>query len=370
MAHSEVVSAYDLLRSYLNTKFQDQVDHPVDMTPLTADELYGPNLVLFQYSNTHLYAHLRVPIYLGHDLFTMYAITILPVPFHTNSLSSVGYTQLKISEDRLAINPAYNTYVAFKQTDVAQCTASEKYIMCDFPLAVTHSETGSCLNNIWQDSDVTLLKKLCTFMAFPATPVPSHVSELEPNTFVVSTTYPNYHISCNGSVTTRTTQCAFCIVKIPSACRLSTRDLSIYSKMMGDNSSIIIETHAVNLPLALAFNLSVGHLSASFAHAAPLVLHLPDLLSSNDTALPFSARELREGIELQTMALAIQKFERLQATKWARDSLNALTHPTVLIMMLLIEIFIMGVLGVLGRKVYVLTRLAAMARHVDAGVIK
>ena len=104
------------------------MDHPVDMTPLTAEEFYGPNLAIFQYSSTHLYAHLRVLIYLGHDVFTIYTMTTHPLPFDTNLTNFVWYTRLELPLDRWAVNTWYDSYVSFQQADISQCNPSKNYI--------------------------------------------------------------------------------------------------------------------------------------------------------------------------------------------------------------------------------------------------
>lgn len=123
---------------------------------------------------------------------------------------------------------------------------------------------------------------------------------------------------------------------------------------MGDNTSMIIETHAINLPLAMAFNLSVSHLSANFEHSAPLEIRIPSLKADIFDKLPFSDQELQDGVDLKAMALAIQKYDDLGAQKWTSESLNAMSNPILIIILFVLEVLMFCILGYLARKVYLL----------------
>lgn len=353
VSQAAVSKAYSNMTTFLEQQFNGTDHEGTTLTPLTEQELYSPCLVTFMYTENHLFAHLRVPTFHPRDRLHLYSVDIMPLPFHTNNVSALGYTILKEQPNRFAISPLVGTHVSFDLSKIAHCSNALSYLICDFPMATRPSGFDTCLSAIFEGNNLKQIHKLCTFMAFPTKTTPSTAVSLGSNKFAISTAFNSYSITCKTGTSMLRTPCGFCIVSLPPACSLSLEDLQIASTPMGLNKSLIVETHAVNLPLALAFDLPVTQLSAAFAHTAPIVLDLPKLSLKDLHKLPFSKGSLEQGVEITAMAAAIQQYDKMSAAHRASvEFVNTVSNPVTNTVLLIFNVFVAIALGIMVRKMY------------------
>lgn len=367
VSQADARAAYRNMSLFLGERFNGTDHEGISLTPLTEQELFDTGLVTFMYTREHLYAHLRVPTFHPREKMQLYSVDIMPVPFHTNNASAPGYTILQINSDRFAQAPLVGHHVSFTAGKIAHCTDSRHYIMCDFPLATRPAKFGTCMSSIFQGDQITDIQKLCTFKAFPKAHTPSTAVSLGNNNFALSTGFESYTTVCRANTAIRKKPCGFCIVSLPPACTLSLPDLQISSTPMGVNRSLIVETHAVNLPLALAFDISVEELNAAFTHTAPIALDLPSLSMDKLDALPFSQQDLDQGVDLTAMATAIQEFDKLSAAHRASKAfVTTVSNPITNTVVLIINILIILALIVVSKKLWTMsTTLAALHQAVS-----
>lgn len=357
VSQAEISKAYVNMTLFLEEHFNNTDHEGTTLTPLTEQELFGSGLTTFMYTATHLFAHLRVPTYHPRERLHLYSVDIMPVPFHTHNVSALGYTMLDEKPNRFALAPLVGSHVSFDHSKIAHCTDLRHFLICDFPMATRPAGFDTCFSAIFEGNNITKIQNLCSFKAFPTKTTPSVAISLGNNNFAIATAFESYSVKCQTSISTLRTPCGFCIVSLPPACSLSLTDLEIASTPMGLNRSMVIETHAVNLPLALAFELPVTDLSAAFAHTAPIVLDLPVLSLKQTHKLPFTKEALQQGVELTAMAAAIQQYDKMSAAHRATvDFVNTVSNPITNTVILIFNICLAIIMGIIIKKVFGISR--------------
>jgi len=356
VSQRDVSSAYSNMSRFLEQQFNGTAHEGTTLTPLTEQELYGNGLATFMYTRSHLYAHLRVPTFHPRERMHLYSIEIMPVPFHTNNVTHLGYTALNEKSNRFAIAPLMGNHATLDLDVIAHCLDSRHYIMCDFPFATRPASFHTCMSAIFEGTQIHKIHQLCSFTAFPKQPTPSTAVSLGNNQFAIATAFESYSIKCNTGSSIKRTPCGFCIVSLPPACTLILKDLIIPSTPMGNNRSLIVQTHAVNLPLAMAFSLPVSGLDAAFTHTAPIALDLPILSPNELDDLPFSEQDMQQGVDLVAMASAVQQYDRMSAAHKASEKLiRTLSNPITNSVLLFLNICIVIAMVITCRKLWRMT---------------
>lgn len=361
VSQAEASSAYRNLTTFLEQHFNGTDQEGTTLTPLTEQELYEKGLVTFMFTEDHLYAHLRVPTFHPRDRFKLFSVYRLPLPFHTNNVSALGYTILNENSDRFAVSELLGTHISFDHGMIAQCTNTKGYLLCDFPMAVRPATYDTCFSAIFTGTNIPLIQKLCNFKGFPTRNTPSTAVSLGDNKFAIATSFDSYTVKCKVNTKEQRTPCGFCIVSLPPACTLSLRDLEISSTPLGQNRSFVIETHAVNLPLALAFDLPIKDIKANFEHNAPIKIDVPRLSMDEVHKLPFTRESLQQGVDIIALATAVQQYDKMNAAhKASLQFVNTVSNPVTNTVVLIINVLLAIVVVFVVTKVYRMSRTLAV----------
>ena len=335
--------------------FIDSMHLQHDIEPFPVHDVLNLEITAFKYSDTNLYIHVNVPLIGRSNTFSLWRMHAFPVPFHTNDPSQEGFTKVVNQETFLGINDKESLFVELSKSDVAMTEKYGKYIFAKTIFTIRPMSNSTCLSAMWRN-DMAYIK-LCRIMAFPLIPAPDFALALYKNVYALSISSLTVELTCMADTKLTVAPCALCIVKIPCGCTLRTKQIYVQSSFMACNNetALTVLLHPLNLPVAMAFNMSVHAWDLDDGHNVPISLDLPNFTKIFNEMPGFSKEDVAKGIELSALAAAVVAQDNLVAAKFDWDSLgDTLANPAVFAAIFIIQILTLAALTYVFFRVHVL----------------
>ena len=164
--------------------------------------------------------------------------------------------------------------------------------------------------------------ELCKIMAYPLIPAPDFALNLYKNVYALSISSNTLDLTCMKDTENTISPCAFCIVNIPCGCVLKTPQIHVQSSFMAcsNDTGLTVLLHPLNLPIAMAFNMSVESWDLDDGHINPISLDLPNFTQIFNDMPGFDDQSIKEGIELTALAAAVVAQDKLESFKFDWES--------------------------------------------------
>ena len=207
----------------------------------------------FYFRHDHFFFHrqsnkimvtLKFPIGRLHKPLTLYKVLNFPVPLNISSNHATSILDLP---NYLAITTDHSYYIEMSTDRLSECKNYNKLFYCNVNVALTHSTFTKCVLALFKD-DRKAIRNTCDFRFIPHG-VTSSLEQLNQTHFLI------YNIStltlqCENASTV-VDGCAFCILKLPCNCEVTTEQYYLPQRWDGchHDSTTISKVHPINLAL-------------------------------------------------------------------------------------------------------------------------
>ena len=293
-----------LLQSTLkNVRQELKFNHPLlKVATEHAAFYYQDTQVYFMFQNTSVFVTIQIPLTSNPQLFDLYRVRSLPVPFNHSTAHVTSITNLP---DFFAISQDQQSFMELSSTDIMQCPGAP-IRRCPVPTAERLMDNPTCAASLFLDTnkkttcDVTVREDGLLSTIIPVSPAKVLLSGI-----------PDFIYTCNGKVIKKP-GCTFCEVEIPCGCSLATDNFQMDPRLTDcplDGPRTPTVRYPVNLALLHEFFEApeIDHINPSslFQNLPPITLPHLDIMDSTYNKDVQKDRKLEA--DLSTVAKAMKQ---------------------------------------------------------------
>ena len=249
---SDIISPSELKRS-LNI-IRDKLPREYELATHDLSFYYNNHLAYFQYTDKHLYLHLKIPLVQSNFIFDIYQIEVFPVPI--DQAEGKGYSLTQLAYQYVLVDTSNMFYVLMSERDIDHCDRNV-LVHCGKSFMKYRKSYLTCEWALWLNEQAEVVKH-CSFITHPVKKMPEVLIPLDNSRFLVSSPEHPISIICEDGRAMEHRECALCSVILPCRCKGSVGGRLFRSLATSCLTVFKIPLNVLNIPVLDAFNITIA----------------------------------------------------------------------------------------------------------------
>ena len=214
---------------------------------------YRERSVLFFYSKSHIFLNINLVASNTKSTFDIYQIQSIPVPLNTSFTPVIGYSELNIDYDFLAVSEDRYQYIQLTSNDLLTCSNTVIRV-CENPFMRRKFDSPSCAMAVFQDKNN--LEKYCNSTIYPFKTPSTQAIAVKSDEYLLTTNKQFFIIECTNLTPVTKRAKSYQLIKLSCHCHLLVEEIVIVNKKVNceQNYTFYEILKLTNLPLQREIN--------------------------------------------------------------------------------------------------------------------